>query len=48
MRMVAGLEEVTRGSILIGDEECHRPAAAETKCEHDLSELCRLAAYDGL
>ena len=48
LRMIAGLEESTSGSIYLDDIDITDAQPRETGLEHGISELCRLAPYDGL
>ena len=46
LRMIAGLEEVTAGSVSIGDARRHRPRAARPRHRDGLPELRALPAHD--
>jgi len=47
LRMLAGLENITSGTISIGDRVVNNIQPKEARHRHGVPELCALSAYDG-
>ena len=48
LRMVAGLEQITSGELVIGDRVVNELEPKDRDCADGVPELCALSAYDGL
>ena len=47
LRMIAGLEEITSGELLIDGERYERCSARSARTSNGISNLCPLSSYDG-